>query len=94
MPCMETGDCAQGRARCKTPLTCSGLDVDEAIEMFQRERLPRSFPAKPWPSTEGTLDEEIGLPVAVAAVVACICVAALICAAVGLHAAGQYLGLF
>ena len=94
MPCAGTGDCHQGRVRCRTPLTCSGLDVDEAIDLFHRERPPRSLPAKPWAPRLDDHDEEIGLPVAIACVAGCICIAALICTAVGLHAAGQYLGLF
>lgn len=92
MPCLETGDCMQGRARCKTPITCSGFPVDEAIETFRRECPPRSLPAKPWPPRLDDQEEDVGLPVVIAVLVACIGVSALICAAVGLHAAGQYLG--
>lgn len=94
MPCLETGDCRQGRARCKTPITCSGFPVDEAIETFRRERPPRPIPAAAWPSPIEEQDEEIGLPVAVAVLVAAICIAAFICAVLGAEALGRFLGLF
>lgn len=94
MSCAGTGDCQQGRVRCRTPLTCSGVDVDEAIEAFRRECPPRPLPAKPWPPRLDDHDEDVGLPIVIAVLVACIGVSALICAAVGLRAAGQYLGLF
>ena len=41
MPCAEIGECFQGRARCKTPITCSGAPVEQAIEHFRTLRQAR-----------------------------------------------------
>ena len=41
MPCAEIGECFQGRARCKTPITCSGAPVEIAIERFRELRQSR-----------------------------------------------------
>lgn len=40
MNCTGYGECNQGRAPCRTPLTCSGYDADEAILRFQMHRVP------------------------------------------------------
>lgn len=45
--CTGYGDCRQGRSPCRTPLTCSGAPVDEAIEHFRLHRIPYSAPAQP-----------------------------------------------
>lgn len=59
MSCAGTGDCHGGRARCKTPLTCSGLDADEAIERFRLHRPPMPIRATRWATTQGTLADHI-----------------------------------
>jgi hypothetical protein len=40
MPCSGHGECQQGRKPCRTPITCSGAPVDEAIEHFRLHRTP------------------------------------------------------
>lgn len=46
MACTGYGSCKQGRARCRTPLTCSGFDTEQAIEHFRLHRVP-ARPAEP-----------------------------------------------
>lgn len=50
MPCL-TDDCRQGRARCVTPLTCSGFDAESAIAALRLthslHRVDDFTPAKP-----------------------------------------------
>lgn len=74
MPCTGYGSCFQGRARCKTPITCSGLPAEEAIERMDRRPVVQHKPEGPYERKREPLPLSIKVALVLTAILAALAV--------------------